>query len=382
MSLSRSVTGGGGFLRVALDARMISNSGIGRYIGNLIVHLSKIDRGNTFSVLLNSGEPIPSAATARNLEFHTLKRSIPIYSLKEQVILPSEIKRLEPDIVHYPSFNMPFLNSRPAVVTIHDLVYYLDRRACPHLPAHLYARLMFKMVSRLAKRIITDSEYTKKDIIKHLGVSPGKVSVIHIGVDEAYRRVEDPAVLKRVRVRHGIKGEYILYVGTHHPRKNLVRLIHAFSMLKSKGCQLVITGKMEERRKDVYEAPLSLGIKDRVIFTGIAPEEDLPALYTMASLFVFPSLYEGFGLPPLEAFACGTPVVSSNVTSLPEVVGDAAITIDPLDVDELARSIDKVLSSAELRSELREKGLKRAKLFNWKETAEKTLGVYYDALVN
>ncbi|MBI5885815.1 MAG: glycosyltransferase family 4 protein [Deltaproteobacteria bacterium] len=357
---------------------MITYTGIGRYIQNLLTHLPMIDQDNSFSAVTGpKGAAIPPCS---NLYVRPLLRDIPVYALiREQFGLPGEMNRFNPDVFHYPSFNMPLNNPKPAVVTIHDLVYYLAPGACSRL-RHWYARVVFPLVARRAMRVITGSEHTKRDIVNHLGVDPAKITVIYHGVSSLYRPVADVAAVDAVKRRYGLEGDYILYVGTHHPRKNLKRLIEAFAMIKPKGVRLAITGAMEERRLDLYETPERFGVQERVVFTGPVREEDLPALYSGATIFVIPSLYEGFGLTPLEAMACGAPVISSNLTSLPEVVGDAAMTFNPLDVEALAGCMQTLLNDGALRASLREKGIARARLFNWKRTAEQTLGVYCDAL--
>lgn len=323
----------------------------------------------------------PTQGAGRKVEFRKPSFSIPVYSMKEHLLLPLEMKKTGADLFHYPSFNMPLVNPRPSVVTIHDLIYYLDPGACPGKMAHLYARLVFRKVAGSAKRILTVSEYTRKDIVEHLGVHPDKVVVTYPGVDEFYRPERDSASLERVRKRYSIDGDYILYVGNHGVNKNLHRLLKAFAVLKNrKSAALILAGNKDPRRQDLYNLPSVLGIEDKVRFIGKVPEEDLPALYTMAKVFVFPSLYEGFGLPPLEAMACGTPVVSSTATSLPEVVGDAGVQTDPYDPGAIAGALDKVLSSKALQSELREKGFKRAAQFSWLECAKMTVQVYREAL--
>ncbi len=366
-------------MRITIDARMIENSGIGRYIKNLLVRLPELEPSCTFTAIVNSNGLLPHASGGPVVK--VLDRPIPIYTLSEQLFLPFETNRARPDLIHYPSFNMPLINTRPVVVTIHDLVYYLFEDACPGRLAHLYARTFFRIVTRAACRIIAISNHTKEDIVKHLGISPEKIDVTPMGVDDTYRPVEDEEFLKTVRERYSIKAPFVLYVGTHHPRKNLLRLVHAFSRVKAaEDMNLVITGKVEKRRSLLYNTVKELGLEERVVFTGYVPERDLPALYTMAELFVFPSLYEGFGIPPIEAMACATPVVSSNTTSLPEVVGDAAVTVDPLDVDAIAGAMERVLSSRDLKDELVEKGLRRAALFRWEDTARKTIEVYKKVL--
>ena len=365
-------------MKVAIDARMITNTGIGRYIQNLLIHLPLIDVGNSFSALI--GHKAMAPASSPNMDVRLLRRDIPVYALlKEQFGLPDEMNLSNPDVLHYPNFNMPLCNPKPSVVTIHDLIYYLVPQSCSQL-RRWYARLFFPLVARGAMRIITGSEHTKGDIVNHLGVEPSKVTVIHHGVSPAYKPVTDEGVIRQVKGRYGIDGDYILYVGTHHPRKNLKRLIEAFARLKIKGMRLVITGAVEGRRQDIYDTPQRLGVTQRVVFTGPVHEDDLAAVYSGAAIFCIPSLYEGFGLTPLEAMACATPVVSSNLTSLPEVVGDAALTFNPYDVEAMADCMDRLICDSALRSVLSARGLARAGQFKWERTAERTIAVYNAAL--
>lgn len=367
-------------MRVAIDARMIEYTGIGRYIQNLISGLSRLGRGVSIGAVCDGGVGGRSDLPG-NVERFMPSFNIPVYSLKEHMLLPFEMSGTGADIFHYPSFNMPIVNSRPSVVTVHDLIYYLHPEACPGRAAHIYARFMFDVVVKRATRIITVSEFSKKEIVESLGVDPRKISVIHNGVSGLYRPVQDTERIAQVRDRYGITGDYIFYAGNHQPRKNLSRLISAFSALKNgRDCRLVLTGMVEPRRAELYDSVKGMGLSGRVLFIGAVPEEDLPALYSSALLFAFPSLLEGFGLPPLEAFACGTPVVASNASSIPEVVGDAALTFDPLDTGAMATAIDRVLSSADLRREMREKGFARAGRFTWEATAGKTLNVYEEVL--
>lgn len=371
-------------MRVTIDGRMLGESGIGRYIQNIIAGLAAIDKETDYTVLSMAGDDKRLVEEVRqdNVKYQRLKSPIPIYSLKEQIRLPGIIKKTSPEVVHYPSFNLPVFMRQdcPAVVTIHDLIYYLFPDACPGRFGHLYARFMFRRVVKTATRIITVSDYTKGDIIRHMGVRPEDITVIYHGIDAVYSPVKDKARLEGVRDRHGIKGDYIFYAGTHQPRKNLVRLVKAFAGIKNKDCRtLVLSGKIEKRYCAVYDEVRRLGIEDRVRFIGVVSEQDLPALYSMARVFVFPSLYEGFGFPVLEAMACGSPVITSGVSSLPEVAGGAAVIIDPEDVGAITEAMDRVLASKDLSADLREKGLKRSRSFTWKEAAEKTLGVYRSA---
>lgn len=357
-----------------MDARMINHTGIGRYIRNILRNIDEIDGTNQYSVLINDASE--SLKESGNIRFYTTRFKVPIYSIREQFMLLSDIRRLDPEIVHYPSFNVPRLCAVPAVVNIHDLTYLVQPEACPNFAARIYAGYMFRMTAKKAARIITGSEYTKKDIVKHLGVAPGRVTVIYNGVDSSFRPLEKGTDAERVALKYGITGDFIFYVGNHGANKNLKRLLEAFSILKRDDCQLILAGKTDPRRKPLYDLVGTLGLEGRARFIGAVPDEDLPHLYSMAKLFVFPSLQEGFGLPPLEAMACGTPVVSSDSTSLPEVVGDAAVLVDPADTGSIKDGMEKVLASPSLRSELKEKGLMRVKQFSWRVAAEKTLKVY------
>lgn len=367
-------------MRIAMDARMITYTGIGRYIGSLVKALSEADDGCVYTLLIEHKDR-HLVVEKENIILSEPRGNVPVYSIAEQYRLPFEMGRVPADVIHYPSFNMPVFNLRPTVVTIHDLYYYINRAACPSLAAHLYVKVLFNAVARSATKIITGSEHAKKEIVKHLRVDSGKITVIYHGVDAGYKRVDDAVKIDSAVKRYGIKGRYIFYVGAHGIGKNLNRLVEAYASLSAwhSSVGLVIAGKIDERRRDLYELPERLGVGGRVSFIGKVDESDMSALYSGADIFVFPSLYEGFGIPPIEAMACGTPVIASNATSLPEVVGDAAITFDPMDINSLTYNMDNVLSSETLRSELREKGYKRASEFSWQDTAKKTLVVYREA---
>lgn len=369
-------------MRIAIDARMITYTGIGRYTQNLIANLAKIDKKNSYNILIDNECKPPDLNG--NIRFHRTGYRIPVYSLREQSLLPLKIAGLKPDLIHYPSFNAPFLNfSKPSVVTLHDLIYYLYPKACPGRAAYHYARVMIGRAARNSntKRIITVSNFSKAEIVKHLGVGPEKVVVIHNGVSDIYRPETDTGRLEEVVSKYNIDGGYILYVGNHQERKNLEGIIEAYARLMMKrDFLLVIAGKKESKKRSIYGKAQGMGLGDRVRFIGEVPENELPALYSAASLFVFPSFYEGFGLPPLESMACGTPVVTSNATSLPEVVGEAALKVDPGDPGELSTAMERVLSSGDLRAELSERGIERAARFSWEEAAKKTLQVYNEVL--
>lgn len=356
---------------------MITKSGVGTYIQNLLTIFDKSNEDIFIYSLVNSsnGEILNTYSKIKIIKTNYYT---PIYSLREQVILPYYCKKLKPDLVHYPNFNSPFYSPLSFVVTIHDLIYYLYPSACPNKLGHLYAKMMLKYAAKKSRLVITDSFFSKNDIVKHLGVPEKKVYVIYPGVNQKYYPTENPENFLK---KYNLPKNYILYVGNHEARKNIVGLIKAYSISKFKNDYfLVIGGKKDPRRKEIYEVIKKLSLENRVIFTDYILEEELPAIYSAAKLFIFPSYYEGFGLPPLEAMACGTPVVCSNATSLPESVGDAAIMVEPSDIIGLAGAIDEVLSNQVLREKLIRKGIEQAKKFSWENTAKRTIEIYREAL--
>jgi glycosyltransferase involved in cell wall biosynthesis len=230
---------------------------------------------------------------------------------------------------------------------------------------------------RDADKIIAISECTKKDAIRLYGIEEAKIRVIHGGVNPFFRPVS-PDTAEAVRHRYNLPNHYILYVGTIEPRKNLVTLLEAYRALRNRDAEikLVIAGRKGWRQEEFFRKLLKTGLEHDIVFTGFVPDQDLPAVYTMADVFAFPSLYEGFGLPVLEAMACGTPVVCSNTSRLPEVAGNAAVLVSPQDVRGWIEALNKILKSDELRTDLHQRGLRQAAGFTWESTARKTCDVY------
>jgi glycosyltransferase involved in cell wall biosynthesis len=262
--------------------------------------------------------------------------------------------------------------SIPQVIIVHDLIPLLFPR--DHLRPQHYFRSFVPLLLRRSRAIVTVSENTKRDIISCYGIEAEKVLVVPDGYDKSrYRMGID---VEGVKGKHGLTS-YLLYLGNLMPHKNLLRLFQAFArIVREVPHMLVITGRKDPRFYPALEAEMQvLGLQDRVRFLDYVHADELPSLYAGADIFVFPSLYEGFGLPPLEAMACGTPVIVSNVSSLPEVVGDAALMVDPYDIEGMAKAMYKVLSDVELSEEMRRKGLERAKSFSWEQTAQSILKV-------
>jgi glycosyltransferase involved in cell wall biosynthesis len=365
-------------MRVAIDARKLHDFGIGTYTRNLLRYLARIDRASEYVLLCH--EPDLGIGIQLGPNFRTVLESSPNYSIREQFHVPWVLRRERPDVFHAPHYVLPPAARCRAVVTIHDCIHLMFPQYLPNRAAYAYARASMWSAVRRSHRILTVSEASKRDIVHFFNVAPEKIVVVYNAIDERFGvepREEDVA---RVRERYQLDQEFVLYVGNIKPHKNLVRLIDAFDLLRQRaGCdqlKLLIIGdeisKLPALRRAVHRHKLHKHVR----FLGFQPDDTLAILYRLAAVFVFPSLYEGFGLPPLEAMACGTPVVTSNVSSLPEVTGDAAVLVDPYDVESIAGGMHRVLSTPALRQELRAKGLARAREFSWERSVARTHELY------
>jgi glycosyltransferase involved in cell wall biosynthesis len=294
----------------------------------------------------------------------------------EQTVGPIALQRQRVDLVHGPVNISPLLVRSPSVVTVHDLAFLVYPEQYPGAKQR-YLNLMTSLSVRRAKRIIAVSDSTRADIVRYYGVHPERVVVVPNGVDPDFAPVSDPDRLKALRERHRLPEHFILFVGTLQPRKNLVGLLRAYARVKDEvAWPLVVVGAPGWLYESVFHEAHWLGIADRIIFAGYAEPDALPLWYSAATVFVYPSLYEGFGLPLLEAMACGTPVITSATSSLPEVAGDAAICVNPTDVAALASALERLIQQPALHAELRERGLARAREFSWERTARETAEVY------
>ncbi|MDI6689770.1 MAG: glycosyltransferase family 1 protein [Actinomycetota bacterium] len=363
-------------MRIGIDARIIDWAGVGRYTQNLLKSLREIDGKNEY-ILFCDQKSEHLVPTAPNYDKRVVEQ--PVLSPLYQFSWSRKLRRADLDVFHSPHFVWPYITPCPSVVTIHDLIPLISPEVMPSRLARIYYRWMNKRATSRAKRVIAVSKSTKQDLVRLLGVSEAKIKVIQEAVDERYKVVRDRELLKTIRGKYDIKQKFILNVGNPKPHKNWSRLIEAFFklMLESRrNYQLVLVGPKYSEHSEIDHLIRRSGLEKRVTFTGIIGEEDLLLLYNAAEVFVFPSLYEGFGLPPLEAMACGIPVICSNTSSLSEVVGNAALMIDPYNVSEIAEAIGKVLTDNSLREKLRERGLARVNKFSWKKTAEATLKIY------
>jgi glycosyltransferase involved in cell wall biosynthesis len=366
-------------MRVAIDARKLHDFGIGTYTRNLLRHLARIDRESEYVLLCQ--EPDLGVASQLGPNFRTVLEPSPSYSVQEQFHVPWVLHRERPDVFHAPHYVLPPAARCRSVVTIHDCIHLMFPQYLPSRMAYAYAKASMWMAVRRSHRILTVSEASKRDIIHFFNVRPEKIVVVYNAIDERFRATPSEEDVARVRERYQLAHGFVLYVGNIKPHKNLVRLIEAYDMLRHRGFEelkLLIIGdeisKLPALRRAVHKHKLHKHVR----FLGYQPDDTLAVLYRLAEVFVFPSLYEGFGLPPLEAMACGTPVVTSNVSSLPEVTGDAAVLVDPYEVESIAEGMQRVLTDAALSAELRAKGIARAREFSWERSVGRTRELYQE----
>jgi glycosyltransferase involved in cell wall biosynthesis len=369
-------------IRIAIDAHTVGTrlGGNESYAVNLIEALAQIDSTNNYTIYVTTNEARDRFSNRwPNFQVRSTLPHTPL--IRIPLTLSAELRKHPVDVLHV-QFTAPPFCPCPFVVSIHDLSF-------EHVPetfkrrSRTQLRLTVRHSARRAARILSLSEHTRSDIMKTYGIEPNRIEAIPLAAPDHFGMVIDKRELQRVRHNYGIEGDYILSVGSIQPRKNLARLVKAYAQLRGdrsadKLPKLVLVGKCAWLYDETLRALDQAGVKDSVLLTGYVPESDLPALYSSALCFVYPSYFEGFGLPPLEAMKCGAPVIVGNRTSLPEVVGDAGLTVDPFDVDAIAGAIRKLMNDSTLRAKLSQKGQERASSFTWRETARQTLQVYQD----
>lgn len=356
-------------MRIGIDGRHINGSGIGTYVLNLIKEFQ--NKNVDINVYCKSNQ----INNFLDFSIKTTRFDCNIYSIKEQVESIITINGKNHDLLHWPHYNIPLGYNAPLVTTIHDIIHLKFPQFLPNKAAYYYAYFMISQALRKSKKIITVSNHTKQDLLKTFKVNEDKITVIYNGVSKEFNNCIDHDLIKKVKKEYNIEKPYILFIGNVRAHKNILRLIRAFKGLKSvcSGYKLVIIGEEHKNLK-------GLEVDKDILLLGYVENQKLPAFYAGASLFVFPTLYEGFGLPPLEAMACGTPVITSNISSLPEVVGDAAIKVNPYSVEEIVKAMYSVLTNKEISRKLVYRGLERVKLFCWEKTANQTLNVYKEVL--
>jgi glycosyltransferase involved in cell wall biosynthesis len=377
-------------VRIGINAFYLGavTTGSGQYINHLIRQLTRLGDESEYILVQDARYKIQDTGNSHPASCILHPISTPFDSISEnlaklwfeQVSFPRACRGQGVELAHVPYFASPLFPTTPTVVTVHDLIPML-------LPAYrgsMLVRLYTLLVAIAAKRadmVLTDSQASKWDIVHLLDIPSERVRVIYLAADDIYQPVLDEHRLTAIRQKYGLPESYLLYLGGFDQRKNVPTLLKAFAQLaKDSRVFLAVAGRLPEKGSDFFPDPRpivqELGIEERVVFTGWVPEEDKPAIYSGARALVFPSLYEGFGLPPLEALACGTPVIASNRGSLPEIVGDGGLLLEPDDVEGLAAAMEKLLTDDDLWNDLRRKGLAHAARFSWEKTARETLAVY------
>lgn len=374
-------------LRIAIDytSAINQNAGIGRFVRNLVGAVVANDTTDSFLLLHAAPNPgrvvtYPSGSNVSHRVLRVSERWSNIIWHRLQVPLPADWLTGPIDLFHSPDFVLPPVGAARSILTVHDLAFLLYPE-CADARLRAYLEKTVPRSVQRADYVVADSENTRNDVICLLGVPPERVTVVPGGVDPAFKPVTDPARLAAFRQSIGLDDDtpYILFIGVIEPRKNLMGLIEAFDILKSRRPlphKLVVAGRrgwlsdatMERAERSLY--------RNEIIFPGFIPEGEIATLYSAAESFAFPSHYEGFGLPVLEAMACGTPVVASRASSLPEIVGDAGMQVDPDDAERLASALELLALNPEMRADFRERGLARAAQFTWDAAANVMLEVY------
>lgn|SRR5215469_781852 len=362
-------------LRVVIDMTFPNRLQTGtRVYANELVAALRENSSHCFTCL---AEPVPKRSRTIGEKIWNGIRNV----FWMQVVLPYKLYRMKADVLHATSFFAPLISPCPVIVTVHDTMYLSNPKHYRDRFFLLYARLFIKPAVKRCALINTVSEASRRDIVSVFGVPDTKVQVIYHGVNSRFHPSRQPAEVALLRSKYQLDSPFFLFVGALEPRKNLSRLIQAFDLfLKTvrddQKFQLVLAGPGGSASEELLEIARQLHISQHIRMLGYVPDEDIPALYSATTAFVFPSLGEGFGLPIVEAMACGTPVVSSNVSCIPEVAGDAALLVDPLETKAIADAMYRVTYDESLRRELVSKGLERAKLFNWSQTAAETERLY------
>ena len=366
-------------MRIAVDCSAIpeQRAGAGVYTYELVRALADAAGEHELAVFARPGLFDDLAARQANVQVVRIpQRSRVGRFVWEQAMLPILLRRLAIDLLHSPHHHTPLATGRRRVVTFHDTTFLLMPERYP-LARRLYMAGTTRVSARIADAIITPSETVRDDVIERLGVSSERIITIPEAAGQQYTPIDDEEALGRVRWRHKLPNRFILSVGSLEPGKNRTRLIQAYARLDvGIECPLVVAGQPAWRYEDEFALVKQLGLDEQVRFLGYVPADEMPALYNAATLLAFPSLYEGFGLPVLEAMACGTPVLTSKGSAPAEVAEDAALLVDPFSVDDLEEALHRLLSDETLRAELRAHGLERSRQFSWGRTARETLAVY------
>ncbi len=371
-------------MKIMIDARSVDmkQSGVGNYVTHLIKGLKDVDQKNRYALMVTKGQVPTLTNDLGKFEIFIVPFSNESHFLGdpwEFFFLPGALRKNRVNLFHGPAFMAPpFQKEFHSVATIHDLVAFHHPQTIPLKYAY-YMRFLIRLMIKKASGILTDTEFIRNEIIHAFHIDESRIFAVPIAVADLFRPVTDAEKIRQVKRRYGIKKRYFLHVGNIEPRKNLSNLFKACRLVWEKlrkDFQLVVVGKKGWLYGDIFATLRESGIASDVVFTGYVKEKDIPVLYSGAEFFVFPSVYEGFGLPVLEAMRCGAPVMTSHVSSMPEVAGDAALYVNPYNIEDIAEKILALAYNKTLRERLREKGFIQASKFSWKETARKTLQVY------
>lgn len=367
--------------RLLVDTRIFGGSvtGVVRYLSNLLREIQLLEPSDLkFNALCSPAQDLPCEIP--KIEMHGVGAHSKPLGVLQQVVLPRAVRNAQCDLFHYPYFDPPRITSCPFIATCYDIEPLRHPELFPRRIVWYYK--VFAPRLRTAGRVVVISQNTGKDIIELLGVHPDRVKVVYLGVDPHFHPIREEDRVNAVRLRYGLPSRYLLYLGNTMPHKNLVRLVQAMAIVRKRfpSVPLLLAGREDKYRPAVEQAIAVATLSETIRFIGDIAEEDLPALLSSAAVFVYPSLYEGFGLPVLEAMACGTPVVVSNRSSLPEIVGNSAISVDPYDVFALAEAITHLLANPAGAKRFSDLGRERAKEFTWRRCAEEHLAVYREVL--
>ncbi len=373
-------------MRIGIDytAAIRQGAGVGRFVRSLVGALLAIDRENSYNLFYsraNRSAPAPTLPFGPNVVGSPLRlpeRALNLLWYKLGVPVPIEAMGAQADLFHFLDFVIPPVRHGSVVLTVHDLSFLLVPE-CAEAGLRTHLERAVPQAVRQADFVTADSENTRNELTTLLDVPPDRVDVVYGGVDPRFAPIADEMALEAIRLKYGLFYPFVLYLGTIEPRKNLTRLLQAYRLLRRQGHvrhRLVLGGGLGWLYQDVLREIDEMAADEEVVFLGRIPDDDLPALYNLCDFFVFPSLYEGFGLPPLEAMACGRAVVCSNTSSLPEVIGDAGLLVSPYDVEALAAAMGELAANCELRTRLGQRGIERAASFTWDRSARRLLDVY------
>lgn len=375
-------------MKIGIDCRIYSSkfTGIGRYVYELTNKLSKYDNQNNYVLFFN--KPEFEKYNSTNNKIKAVLADSPIYSLKEQIHFLRILNKEKLDLMHFTHFNRPIFYNSPSIVTIHDLTlsYYPGKKKRSFFHRTAYQITLNTSVKK-AKKIITISRNSEKDLIELLKVPENKINVIYQGVGKEFKQIHDENQILSDTNKYSIQKPFLLYTGVWRSHKNIPKLIQAFHKIKkdfdAPNLSLVITGNKDPHYPEAQETVKRLNLENDVVFTGLVSETELISLYNAAEIYVFPSLYEGFGLPPLEAMASATPVAASEISAIPEICGKGnAVFFDPEDYNDMAFKIFALYSDKRLQAKLIEKGLKHVQEFSWDKTVEQTIFLYKKCLSN